>query len=130
MRQYLLYIAFCVSLLLGSAGEAMARQQQKAPAERDRVQRVEQRENHGEAMVSDAQNLYRICNSRPQRIVPVWGADYAPGQAQGRMSTLTNYKYFQFLQLLYRGAPREESAPIHFEVACRYYVICLRRLLC
>lgn len=116
-------------LLLGFSGSVKASVEQKSHVRKDKVERIEQKENKGDALLTDAQNIYRICNSRPQRIVNPWGCEYPTPQTPHSKILLTN-KYFNQLQLLYRAQPRQESAPIHFSVASRYYVICLRRLLC
>ena len=38
----------------------------------DKLQKVEQKENSHDAVLTDASNVYRVCNCRPQRIVPTW----------------------------------------------------------
>ena len=88
---------------------------------------VQQQGNSQEAVLTDASHLYRICNSRPQRLIPSWNLTF-----QGQQNKLLLYKtkFYESFLLNFRGRERLESAPIHFDVASRYYVICLRHLVC
>lgn len=90
----------------------------------DKVDKVEQKENHHEAMLNDASNIYRVCNGRPQRLLPTW-------QVTSHSTKLPYlHQFYQHLYTHFGGRPRSESAPIHFDVSCKYYVICLRHLRC
>ena len=84
-------------------------------------------EDTHEAVLTDASHLSRICNSRPQRLIPSWILAF-----QGQQEKLSIYKakFYESFLLSFRGRERLESAPIHFDVASRYYVICLRHLVC
>ena len=88
---------------------------------------VQQQDNGQEAVLTDASHLYRICNSRPQRLIPSWNLTL---QGQQDKSLLYKTKFYESFLLNFRGRERQESAPIHFDVASRYYVICLRHLVC
>lgn len=122
MKQLVLIIVLILTMAFGGHGTAAAAQQPTS----DRLQKVEHKEDHHEAVFTDASALYRICTTRPYRIVPAW--------AQPQTSHLGKLPYYlkhsQTLMLHYGGRARQESAPIHFDVASRYYVICLRHLLC
>ncbi len=88
---------------------------------------VQQQDNGQEAVLTDASHLYRICNSRPQRLIPSWNLTL---QDQQNKPLLYKTKFYESFLLNFRGKKRLESAPIHFDVASRYYVICLRHLVC
>lgn len=126
MHQFLYtLITLFFALVLGTGeASAMVQQQQR----KDKVQKVEPRENNQEAMLSDGQSMGRICNSRPQRIIPSWGANHPSTTATNKFSYYNRFS--QPFYLLFGGTPRQETAPYHFDVASRYYVICLRHLIC
>lgn len=111
-----------VSMAFGGHGTTSAASTQR----NDKLQKVEQKENSHDAVLTDASNVYRVCNSRPQRIVPTW---FAPSHGQG--NKLPYYhKFYQPLFTQFGGTVRLETAPFHFDVASKYYVICLRHLRC
>ena len=57
-----------VSMAFGGHGTMSAASTQR----NDKLQKVEQKENSHDAVLTDASNVYRVCNCRPQRIVPTW----------------------------------------------------------
>ena len=61
-----------------------------------------------------------------------WGYMHGGNQAASRLLLHRIRLLSTLLSALYGGMEpiRQESAPIHFDVASKYYVICLRRLLC
>lgn len=95
---------------------------------RDKIQKVEPIEHANDALLTENTSLYRICNARPERIIPIGFSIY--GSSLGKLSLIYKTKFYQSLLCLFRGMERLESAPVHFDVASRYYVICLRHLLC
>lgn len=88
---------------------------------------VHQQDDHQEARFTDASNLYRICNSRPGRLIPSWNVF---SQERADKPSFYYNKFYESFLLNFRGRKRQESAPFHFDVASRYYVICLRHLVC
>lgn len=130
MRQLILYIIFVMFMVFSGYGEVSAASNHFSKQQtEDCVQKVEHKENHHDAFLEDASTIaYRVCNSRPQRLIPT-GNLYI-SHALNRL--LLNK--IQFLSSLFYsafgGEARTESAPIHFDVAAKYYVICLRHLRC
>ena len=97
----------------------------------DRLTQVEHKQNRQDAQLEDASTIaYRVCSNRPQRLLP-------NGNIQSNSSTSSLlFNKIKFLSSLLTGnisgmEPfRMETAPIHFDVASKYYVICLRHLRC
>ena len=86
------------------------------------------RQHYSEATLSDATHLYRICSSRPQRVLPSQGSkterSITPFQTQlGRQSSKPLYSY-------HNSRCRQETAPFCMSVSRIYYVIALRHLIC
>lgn len=130
MKHLLFYIALLLSLILCGTSESLASVQgNNTHLRKDKVQKVEQKENSNDALITEAQNIGNICNSRPQRIIPSWGANFTSQTPANKLHNYNN-RHFQSHYLQYGGTPRQETAPIHFDVVSRYYVICLRHLIC
>lgn len=136
MKQLILYIIFIISMVFGNYGKMSAAitSTQDCRTE-DRVQKVEQKENHHEAQLDDASQLaYRICSSRPQRLLPNGNIQSSHGNHKTASRLLFNRTRFlsSLLATLSGGMEtfRKETVPIRFDVASKYYVICLRHLRC
>lgn len=131
MRQLILYIIFLMSMVFTGYGEVSAASDFSHQKQtEDRLQKVEHKENQHDAQLEDASILaYRACNSRPQRLSPT-GNMHAGGNAVSRL--LFNRTRFLSSLLFSNGGEgsRLESAPFHFDVASKFYVICLRHLRC
>ena len=135
MRQLILYIIFLFSMVFAGYGEVSAASvsyTSDALPKKDKLAKVEYDQHQGDAQLENASELaYRICSSRPQRLLP-------SGNMQGNQSAsrLLSHKFHLLLFTLLSAIDgamepfRQETAPIHFDVASKYYVICLRRLLC
>ena len=134
MRQLILYIIFLFSMVFAGYGVVSAASvsyTSDALPKKDKLAKVEYDQHQGDAQLENASELaYRICSSRPQRLLP-------SGNMQGNQSAsrLLSHKFHLLFTLLSAidGAMepfRQETAPIHFDVASKYYIICLRRLLC
>ena len=131
MRQVILYAIFALAMVLGSHGELSAASRLTTHCSKDRLEKVEHKQDKPEAQINDASVLaYSVCGNRPQRLSPS-GNIYANPSA----SRLAHNK-IRFLSYLLSAKSsdcepsRHETAPIHFDVASKYYVICLRHLLC
>ena len=131
MRQLMLYIIFMLAMVLGSHGELSAASRLTSHCSKDRLEKVEHKQDKPEAQINDASVLaYSVCGNRPQRLSPS-GNIYANPSAS-RLS----YNKIRFLSSLLSAMSsgcepsRDESAPIHFDVASKYYVICLRHMIC
>ena len=84
--------------------------------------------HHHEATLTDATQLYRVCSSRPQRILP--------SQGSTTERTITPFSNFALRQHIvkhfnsyYDGRCRKETAPFCMSASCDYYVIALRHII-
>lgn len=130
MRQLILYIMFMLTMVVTGYGEVSAASNHSPQqATEDRLQKVEHKENQHDAQLEDASMMaYRVCNSRPQRLSP--SGNMHAGHAVSRL-LFNKIRFLSSLFFLNGGeCTRLESAPIHFDVASKYYVICLRHLRC
>ena len=98
---------------------------------KDKLTKVEYDERQSDAQLENASELaYRICSSRPQRLLP--SGNMHGNQSASRLLSNRIHLLFTLLSAI-DGAMepfRQETAPIHFDVASKYYVICLRHLIC
>lgn len=134
MRQLILYIIFLMSMVFAGYGEVSAASvsyTSDALPKKDKLTKVEYDQRQSDAQLENASELaYRICSSRPQRLLP--SGNMHGNQSANRLLSNRIHLLFTLLSAI-DGAMepfRQETAPIHFDVASKYYVICLRRLLC
>lgn len=137
MKHLLFLITLIITLTLGGTVNVSAapmtthhvgQTDEPTQERKDRLCAVAQQgDGNHEAVLSDASHLNRICSSRPQRLIPSWILTF---QGQQEKLSLYKAKFYESFLLSFRGRERLESAPIHFDVASRYYVICLRHLVC
>ena len=134
MRQLILYIIFLMSMVFAGYGEVSASSvsyTSDALPKKDKLTKVEYDQRQRDAQLENASELaYRICSSRPQRLLP--SGNMHGNQSASRLLSNRIHLLFTLLSVI-EGAKepfRQETAPIHFDVASKYYVICLRRLLC
>ena len=87
-----------------------------------------QHQHQQEATLTDASQIYRICSSRPQRILP------SQGSKTGR--TITPFGNFAVRQHIvkhfnsyYDSRCRQETSPFCMSASCDYYVIALRHII-
>ena len=85
-------------------------------------------QHHHEATLTDASQIYRVCSSRPQRILP------SQGSKTGR--TITPFGNFAVRQHIvkhfnsyYDSRCRQETSPFCMSASCDYYVIALRHII-
>ena len=81
---------------------------------------------HHEATLNDATNLYRVCSSRPQRILPIQGSKTE------RSTNTCNFlrrNIVNPLNLIFDSRCRLETAPFCLSASCHYYVIALRHII-
>lgn len=86
-----------------------------------------QDEQHQEATITDATSLYRICNTRPQRIIPTFGSKSEQSINQFRL--LAQRHIVKPLRFLHDNRRRLETAPFSLPASCHYYVIALRHII-
>ena len=103
-----------------------------AAHKKDGLAKVTPHQQKQDAQLEDASNAaYRVCSSRPQRLLPS-GNIHGNPSASSRLLT-HRIRFLSSLLSVIEGAKepfRQETAPIHFDVASKYYVICLRHLIC
>lgn len=144
MRQLILYIIFLMSMVFAGYGEVSAAsvslyhqdslivEAADATHKKDRLAKVTPHQQEQEAQLEDASNAaYRVCSSRPQRLLPS-GNIHGNPSASSRL-LIHRIRFLSSLLSVIEGAKepfRQETAPIHFDVASKYYVICLRHLIC
>ncbi|MQN61018.1 hypothetical protein [Segatella copri] len=155
MKQLILYIIFLMSMVFSGYGEVSAasislshqdlaveaadatHKKEGAYAtetshSKDRLAKVTPHQHEQDAQQEDASNAaYRVCSSRPQRLLPS-GNIHGNPSASSRLLT-NRIRFLSSLLSVIEGAKepfRLETAPIHFDVASKYYVICLRHLIC
>ncbi|MBP3829268.1 MAG: hypothetical protein ILA06_03045 [Bacteroidaceae bacterium] len=82
---------------------------------------------HHEAMLNDARGVYRLCNTRPGRLLPTHGAGSGKNAARSLAVRRSGIKHLFFL---HDGRRRLETAPFQTAASRDYYVFALRRILC
>ena len=134
MRQLILYIIFLMFMVFAGYGEVSAASVSYTSdvlPKKDKLTKVEYDQRQSDAQLENASELaYRICSSRPQRLLP--SGNMHGNQSASRLLSNRIHLLFTLLSVI-EGAKepfRQETAPIHFDVASKYYVICLRHLIC
>jgi len=120
--------AVCLTVLLNWQGkdDAVAEicRQQTEPSVM-----VPLHQHHHDATLTDASQLYRICSSRPQRILPSQGS-----KTERTVTPFGNFAIRQHivkhLYSYYDSRCRLEAAPFCMSVSSDYYVIALRHIIC
>lgn len=143
MKQLILYIIFLMSMVFSGYGEVSAASislshqdslavEADATHKKDGLAKVTPHQQEQDAQLEDASNAaYRVCSSRPQRLLPS-GNIHGNPSASSRL-LIHRIRFLSSLLSVIEGAKepfRQETAPIHFDVASKYYVICLRHLIC
>ncbi len=81
-----------------------------------------------EATLTDASQLYRICSSRPQRILSSQGSKtertITPFGSFAQRQRIVKHLYSH-----YDSRCRKETAPFCMSASCDYYVIALRHII-
>ena len=130
MRQVILYVIFALAMVLGSHGELSAASR-LAHCSKDRLEKVEHKQDKPEAQINDASVLaYSVCGNRPQRLSPSGNIYANPSASRLAHNKISFLSYLLSAKSSDCEPSRHETAPIHFDVASKYYVICLRHLLC
>jgi hypothetical protein len=87
---------------------------------------VPQNHNHHEATLTDATNLYRVCSSRPQRVVPSHGSS---SERSAGPCPLARRRIVEPLNSFFDSRRRLETAPFRLSASCKYYVYALRHII-
>ena len=84
--------------------------------------------HHHEATLTDATQLYRVCSSRPQRILPSQGS-----KTERTITPFSNFALRQHIvkhfNSYYDGRCGKETTPFCMSASCDYYVIALRHII-
>ena len=89
---------------------------------------IPQQRHHQEATLTDASQIYRICSSRPQRILPTQ-VSKTERTTKPFGSLAVRQHNVKPLYSYYDSRCRLETAPFCMSASCDYYVIALRRII-
>ena len=81
---------------------------------------------HHEATLTDATSLYRVCSSRPQRLLPTHGSKT---ERTANPCGFVRRHIVKPLHFLHDSRRRLETAPFCLSASCLYYVIALRHII-
>lgn len=82
---------------------------------------------HHDAVITDATQLYRICTSRPQRIVPTQSSQ--PERLSSSLSACALRHSVKPFKSIYDSRTRLETSPFCVSASRDYYVIALRHII-
>ena len=120
-------LAVCLTVLLNWQGQVVA-SSQGCQERTESLVIAPQRQPPHEAMLTEASQLYRVCSSRPQRILSSQGS-----KTERTITPLGNFAQRQHivkhLYSHYDSRCRKESAPFCMSASCDYYVIALRHII-
>ena len=86
-----------------------------------------QQHTHHDAVITDATQLYRICTSRPQRIVPTQSSQ--PERLSSSLSACALRHSVKPFKSIYDSRTRLETSPFCVSASRDYYVIALRHII-
>jgi len=119
--------AVCLTVLLNWQNRDDATAEEVGPHCESSVM-APRHQHHQEATLTDASQIYRICSSRPQRVLPTQGSKTE--------RTVTPFSCFakrqhhvKPLYSYYDSRCRRETAPFRLSASCEYYVIALRHII-
>jgi len=119
-------IAVCLTVLVdGQEQESASRQ--SLPEQRESSVMVPRQQQPHEATLTDATQLYRVCTSRPQRLLPTQGS-----RSERFMTPAIKLVRQYILNPLHShhdSRCRMESAPFALSASRDYYVIALRHII-
>ena len=119
--------AVCLSVLMNRQEDNIV-SLQSLPEPAGSAVMAPQRQQPHEAMLKDASQLYRICSSRPQRILSTQGS-----KTERTITPFDNFvqrhHIVKHLYSHYDSRCRKETAPFCMSASCDYYVIALRHII-
>ena len=140
MRQLALYIIFLMSMVFTNYGKASTvpetlslpfAESSEIIHSEDRLTQIEHKQNRQDAQLEDASTIaYRVCSNRPQRLLPNGNIQSNPSASRLLFNKIKFLSSLLTTNISGMESFRMETAPIHFDVASKYYVICLRHLRC
>ena len=101
-------------------------QETEEQEQRDAAVVTPQDSRHYEATLTDATSLYRVCSSRPQRILPTHASKT---ERTANPCGFVRRHIVKPLHSFYDSRCRLETAPFCLSASCLYYVIALRRII-
>lgn len=132
MKSLLVYILLNIFLVLGNCqGYTASPNEDENPVRSSQTEEsstIRSTSDHerGVAILSDASHLYRICNTRPQRVLPTYGSQLK--RISGRTAT-TLLRYVKPFKSFHDRRFRQETAPFCSSVSCIYYIYALRHII-
>ncbi len=132
MKSLLVYILLNILLVLGNCQGHVVSQNEDVhharPSQTEESSTIRSTSDHdrGVAVLSDASNLYRICNTRPQRVLPTYGSQLK--RISGRTTT-TLLRFVKPFKSFHDRRFRQETAPFCSSVSCIYYIYALRHII-
>ena len=120
--------AVCLTVLLSWQNRCCATVEEAGQHRESSVVAPQQHQPRMEATLTDATQIYRICNSRPQRIVPTQGSKTERTITPYSSSAIRTY-IAKTLYSYYDSRCRLETAPFCMSASCDYYVIALRHII-
>lgn len=125
MGRYINILLLFLTIMLGHPTTACAHDGIKTEQEKQTEHIIQAGKATG-AVIANAQDLVRICSSRPQRILPSYF-----GKPERNFSRLLLIRHVKPLKNpLAEWTHKADSAPFLPAVSCDYFVYALRRLLC
>ncbi len=125
LKTLLLFIAFAISTTVSAAPSAPKWHDE--PVDKQKSSFVENG-NKPQAILSNANELARICSSRPERSITSTSNFIQTLRTPARIQDLFNLQKTSFCH--YRGVGQLLSRPIMPTPSATYYVLALRHLLC
>ena len=118
----------CLTVLLSWQNDSKVCVEENCQHKESMVLAPQQHQPRMEATLTDATQIYRICNSRPQRIVPTQGSKTERTITPYSSSAIRTY-IAKTLYSYYDSRCRLETAPFCMSASCDYYVIALRHII-
>ena len=118
--------ALLLTVLLNWQGEANVPMQEVARQPHTAVV-TPLKQHHREATLTDASQLYRICNSRPQRISPTQGGK--TNRTTSMCGGVVRRHIVKLFKSFHDSRCRLETAPFCLSASRDYYVIALRHII-
>ena len=118
--------AVCLAVVMHCQGQDIVPEQNLSECAESSVVKS-QRNQPRQATLTDATLPYRICSSRPQRVLLTQGS-----RSERTMSPAFNFvrqHLFKPLHSYFDSRCRQESAPFCMSSSCDYYVIALRHII-
>lgn len=122
--------AVCLTVLLNWQSHAVAVAEAEEPYQHSCEASVlaPLHQHHQEATLTDASQVYRVCSSRPQRILPTQGSKTERTITPFGKIAMRQH-HVKPLYSYYDSRCRLETAPFCLSASSDYYVIALRHII-